>query len=149
ARRRPPRRPGRIALPAGSPRRARDGAPRRLRSGARPRTARRATTRPRAASGTDARTRAGSPPGRSRAPSATAGAARTRPVGSGSACPPRVHGTGKLLSLSREETVASITTGESLPREDPRDLGFGGRVAERAGARFLNRDGTFNVYREG
>ena len=45
--------------------------------------------------------------------------------------------------------MASITTGESLPREDPRDLGFGGRVAERARARFLNRDGTFNVYREG
>lgn len=36
------------------------------------------------------------------------------------------------------------------PPEDPaRDLGFGGRVARETHARFLNRDGTFNVVRTG
>jgi inward rectifier potassium channel len=35
------------------------------------------------------------------------------------------------------------------PGEDPRDLGFGGRVAQQARNRFLNRDGSFNVRREG
>jgi inward rectifier potassium channel len=44
--------------------------------------------------------------------------------------------------------VASITTG-AAPLEDARDLGFGGRVAERTRARLLNRDGTFNVHRHG
>jgi inward rectifier potassium channel len=35
------------------------------------------------------------------------------------------------------------------PTEDSRDLGFGGRVAEQTRRRFLNRDGSFNVRREG
>ena len=35
------------------------------------------------------------------------------------------------------------------PTEDSRDLGFGGRVAEQTRSRFLNRDGSFNVRREG
>jgi len=33
--------------------------------------------------------------------------------------------------------------------EDSRDLGFGGRVAQQTRSRFLNRDGSFNVRREG
>lgn len=38
----------------------------------------------------------------------------------------------------------------SAPREDKdRDLGFGARVAQQANARFLNRDGSFNVVRTG
>jgi len=35
------------------------------------------------------------------------------------------------------------------PGEDSRDLGFGGRVAQQTRSRFLNRDGSFNVRREG
>jgi inward rectifier potassium channel len=35
------------------------------------------------------------------------------------------------------------------PGEDSRDLGFGGRVAQQTHTRFLNRDGSFNVRREG
>ena len=33
--------------------------------------------------------------------------------------------------------------------EEPRDLGFGSRVAEENQGRFLNKDGTFTVHREG
>jgi len=36
---------------------------------------------------------------------------------------------------------------EALPAED-RDLGFGSRVLQHTDARFLNRDGSFNVVRE-
>ena len=36
---------------------------------------------------------------------------------------------------------------EMLPAED-RDLGFGSRVLQHTDARFLNRDGSFNVVRE-
>lgn len=36
-----------------------------------------------------------------------------------------------------------------LPREEFNDLGFGSVVAADAGSRLLNRDGSFNVYREG
>ncbi len=35
------------------------------------------------------------------------------------------------------------------PAEDSRDLGFGARVAQQTRNRFLNRDGSFNVRREG
>jgi inward rectifier potassium channel len=35
------------------------------------------------------------------------------------------------------------------PGDDSRDLGFGGRLAQQTRNRFLNRDGTFNVRREG
>ena len=41
----------------------------------------------------------------------------------------------------------ATTPVESLSA-DERDLGFGSRVLQDAGARFLNRDGTFNVVRE-
>ena len=33
--------------------------------------------------------------------------------------------------------------------DEPRDLGFGEKVAQQAGARLLNRDGSFNVVRRG
>lgn len=36
-----------------------------------------------------------------------------------------------------------------LERSSDRDLGFGSVVTEQAGPRFLNRDGTFNVQRDG
>jgi len=45
------------------------------------------------------------------------------------------------------EDVVASTPLEMTPAED-RDLGFGSKVLESAGARFLNRDGTFNVVRE-
>jgi len=41
----------------------------------------------------------------------------------------------------------ATTPVEALSADD-RDLGFGSRVLQQAGARFLNRDGTFNVVRE-
>ncbi len=37
----------------------------------------------------------------------------------------------------------------SLDADLDKDLGIGARVAQRAGQRFLNRDGTFNVVRKG
>jgi inward rectifier potassium channel len=44
---------------------------------------------------------------------------------------------------------AGDADGTAAPREDSRDLGFGGRVAQQTRTRFLNRDGSFNVRREG
>src|SRR6185437_6264664 len=38
---------------------------------------------------------------------------------------------------------------ERLPREEPKDLGFGSVVGGEREKRLLNRDGTFNVERRG
>jgi inward rectifier potassium channel len=43
----------------------------------------------------------------------------------------------------------AASAGDVPPPEDVRDLGFGSRVAERSRLRFLNRDGSFNVRRDG
>jgi hypothetical protein len=43
---------------------------------------------------------------------------------------------------------ADLAQGAS-PREDLRDLGFGSRMVQQSGLRFLNRDGSFNVERDG
>jgi inward rectifier potassium channel len=50
-----------------------------------------------------------------------------------------------MASAPRSERLSSGTPTPS----DPRDLGFGSRLLERENARFLNRDGTFNVARLG
>jgi inward rectifier potassium channel len=43
--------------------------------------------------------------------------------------------------------VLAVSTVETT--REPQDLGFGSRVAQQTRTRFLNRDGTFNVAREG
>jgi inward rectifier potassium channel len=49
-----------------------------------------------------------------------------------------------------EETVAAAVAGAAAPGEDSReDFGFGARVAQQSQRRLLNRDGSFNVVREG
>jgi hypothetical protein len=35
------------------------------------------------------------------------------------------------------------------PREDKNDLGFGSRLSQQQNSRMMNRDGTFNVERDG
>src|SRR5262245_11555231 len=45
--------------------------------------------------------------------------------------------------------MATTTSLPASPAEDERDLGFGSRVVEQSGVRFLNRDGSFNVDRRG
>jgi inward rectifier potassium channel len=42
-----------------------------------------------------------------------------------------------------------VSGGGPRPTDINQDLGFGGRVTQQAGRRFLNRDGSFNVVREG
>lgn len=42
-----------------------------------------------------------------------------------------------------------MTTPAPAVLEEPRDLGFGTRVAQQARTRFVNRDGSFNVVRRG
>lgn len=48
-----------------------------------------------------------------------------------------------------EQTLDSDLAAAELANEQERDLGFGSVVAEQSGVRFLNRDGTFNVRRDG
>ena len=47
------------------------------------------------------------------------------------------------------EAVRPRAEAGGVAPEDARDLGFGTRLSSQAGLRFLNRDGTFNVRREG
>ena len=48
-----------------------------------------------------------------------------------------------------ERVVENETRTAEFERPADRDLGFGSVVAEQTGPRFLNRDGTFNVSRDG
>jgi len=48
-----------------------------------------------------------------------------------------------------ERVLESETQTLEIPRPTERDLGFGSVVTEQAGPRFLNRDGSFNVRRDG
>ena len=48
-----------------------------------------------------------------------------------------------------ERVIDAETAPSEFERQPDRDLGFGPAVTEQAGPRFLNRDGTFNVQREG
>ena len=48
-----------------------------------------------------------------------------------------------------ERVLESETQSVEIPRPTDRDLGFGSVVTEQAGPRFLNRDGSFNVRRDG
>lgn len=48
-----------------------------------------------------------------------------------------------------EQVLENELEGAEFAREHERDLGFGSVVAEQSRIRFLNRDGTFNVARDG
>ncbi len=50
-------------------------------------------------------------------------------------------------AVAAPDSAAAPASGPAT--EESRDLGFGGRVAQQSRARFLNRDGTFNVVRHG
>src|SRR3981081_1079672 len=62
---------------------------------------------------------------------------------------PRKHSSGQTRGTSPTFTDEPVPVPRSSEREEFKDLGFGTEVARGARRRLLNRDGTFNVTREG
>ena len=52
-------------------------------------------------------------------------------------------------TLHEKGHMKSFRKKESQPRDDKNDLGFGSRLSQQEAKRLLNRDGTFNVTRDG